>query len=66
MNCQKQREQSAATHDAANDMGPARQIRDAYPDAQRTFEMMADYQNHGRGIGTKFPPAADKSKAGGQ
>ena len=29
-------------------------IRDAYPAAQRAFEIVADYQNHGLGVGSKF------------
>ena len=27
-------------------------IRDAYPDAQRVPELVADYTNHGHGVGT--------------
>ena len=35
-----------------------RAVRDAYPDAQRATEIVADYQNHGLGLGFKSQSGA--------
>ena len=46
--------------------GSVEAIRDAYPAAQRTFEILGDYQNHGHGVGSKFPkgpPRTDQASS---
>ena len=35
--------------------GAIEAVRDAYPAAQREFEVIGDYQNHGHGLQSKFP-----------